>query len=186
MPAIVQSLMTAQGDGSALSGSTTATSILPAAAKLTLPANYLDYVGRVIRVKAAGRISNIVTTPGTLILDLRLGATVVFNGAAMQLSTTAHTTVPWVWEVMLTVRAIGTSANFMGQSVFFSQAASVSGADPTTGHSLLLAPNSAPAVGSNFDSTAALVLDLFAKFSVSDAANLITLHQYEVLSNVLY
>ena len=49
-----------------------------------------------------------------------------------------------------------------------------------------MAPNTAPAVGTNFDATAALQLDLFAKFSVSDAANAITLMQYEVQSNVGY
>lgn len=186
MPALVQSLIAAQGDGAALSNSTTATSLLPAQAKLTIPANYFDYVGRRLRVTAQGRISNIVTTPGTLILDLRLGATVVFNGVAMQLSTTAHTTVPWWWTVELTLRVTGSSANFMGQSMFMSQAANVSSADAITGHSFLMAPNSAPAVGSNFDATAALVLDMFGKFSVADAGNLITLHQYEVQSNVLY
>ncbi len=74
----------------------------------------------------------------------------------------------------------------MGQSKFISQAVSISGADPTTGHSILLAPNTAPVVGTNFDATAALQLDLFAKFSVSDPANAITLMQYEVQSNVGY
>jgi hypothetical protein len=159
---------------------------LPAQAKLTFPANYFDYVGRRMKITAQGQISNIVTTPGTLILDLRLGGTVVFNGAAMQLSTTAHTSVPWWWEVELTLRAAGSAANFMGQSKFISQAVSISGADPTTGHSIVLAPNTAPAVGTNFDATAAMQLDLFAKFSVSDAANAITLQQFEAQSNVLY
>jgi len=184
MSSFVQSLITATGDGSALSNSTSATSILPAQAKLTVPANYLDYVGRKLRISAQGRISNIVTTPGTLTLQVKLGSTAVFSGGAMQLSTTAHTNVPWWWDVELTVRAIGGSANLMGQGKFMSQAANISGADSTTGHSLLMTPNSAPTVGSNFDSTAALVLDLFATFSVADAANSITLHQYEVQSNV--
>lgn len=180
----VQSLIAAQVDGSALSNSVAATSLLPASAKYTFPANYFDFIGRTLRIKAAGRVSNIVTTPGTLTLDLRLGATVIFNGGAMQLSTTAHTNVPWWWEVMLTVRAVGSSANFMGQSVFMSQAANISSADSTTGHSLLLAPNSAPAVGNNFDSTAAQQLDLFGTFSIANAGNSVTLHQFEVLSNV--
>lgn len=183
MPGLPQSLIAAQVDGPALSGTSTATSILPAQAKLTVPANFLDYAGRRLRVTAQGRLSNIVTTPGTLILDLRLGATVVFNGAAMQLSTTAHTNVPWWLEVEMTLRVVGAVASFMGQALFFSQAASISAADPTSGHSFLLAPNSAPAVGSTFDSTAALVLDMFAKFSIADAANAITLHQYEASTN---
>lgn len=184
MSGFVQSLISAQADGSALSNSSSATSILPGQAKLTLPANYLDYVGRRLRVSAQGRISNIVTTPGTLTLDLRLGATIVFNGAAMQLSTTAHTAVPWWFEVELTLRVTGATANMMGQGRFFCQAVSVSAADPTSGHSFRMAPNSAPAVGNNFDATAALALDLFATFSIADAGNALTLHQYEVQSNV--
>ena len=186
MAGIVQSLVSAQSDGAALANSTSATSLLPGQAKLTLPANYLDYIGRRLRVTAQGRVSNIVTTPGTLTLDLRLGSTVVFNGGAMQMSTTAHTDVPWWWEVVMTVRVIGGSAALMGQGMFHSQAASISAADPTSGHSFLMTPNTAPANGSTFDSTTGLVLDLFGKWSVNDPGNSITLHQYEVQSNVLY
>ncbi len=177
-----ESLIVAQGDGSQLSNSASPTSILPAQAKLTFPANYFGDVGKQLYVRATGRLSNVVTTPGTLTLDLRLGGTVVFNSGAMQLSTTAHTNVPWWWEIYITLRAVGSSANFMGESAFLSQAASVSGADPTTGHSLLLAPNSAPAVGTNFDATSAQQLDLFATFSVSTNPTNLTLHQYTIES----
>ncbi len=186
MPSLIQSMIAAQGDGAALANSSSATSLLPAQAKWTVPANFLDYIGRRLRVTAQGRVSNLVTTPGTLTMDLRLGGTVVFNGGAMQMSTTAHTTVPWWWDVELTVRAVGAAASLMGQSRFMCQAVNVSGADPTTSHSFVMAPNTAPAVGTTFDSTAALVLDLFGKWSVGDTANSITLHQYEVQTNVLY
>ncbi len=186
MAGLVQSLISAQGDGAALANTVSATSLLPTQAKLTLPANYLDYVGRRLHVTAQGRVSNIVTTPGTLTLDLRLGSTVVFNGGAMQVSTTAHTTVPWWWEVDLTVRLVGSAAVLMGQGLFFSQAANVSSVDSITGHSFLMTPNTAPAVGTSFDSGASQILDLFGKWSVNDPGNSITLHQYEVQSNVLY
>lgn len=183
---LVTSLISAQGDGSALSNSSSATSILPAQAKFTFPANFFDYVGRKLKVSAQGRVSNIVTTPGTLTLDLRLGGTVVFNGGAMQLSTTAHTSVPWWWDVELTLRVTGSSAQFMGQGRFVSQAANISGADSTTGHSVLLTPNTAPALGTAFDATAAEQLDLFAAFSTANTGNAITLHQYEVQTNITY
>lgn len=179
-----QSLVSAQGAGSALSNSTAATSILSPQAKFTLPANFLDFVGRRLKVRAHGQVSNIVTTPGTLTLDLRLGGTVIFSGGAMQLSTTAHTTVPWSWEVDLTLRATGSSANFMGQGLFFSQAANISGADPSTGHSFLMTPNSTPAVGNNFDATAAQQLDCYGTFSVANAGNALTLQQFGVDTDV--
>ncbi len=184
MSSFAQSLITAAGDGPALSNSSSATSILPAQAKLTLFANYLDFVGRKLKITAQGRISNIATTPGTLQLQVKLGSTVVFDGGAMQLSTTAHTNVPWWLDIALTVRAVGSSANLMGQGWFMSQAANISGADSTTGHSVLLIPNTAPAVGNSFDSTTGQVLDLFATFSVANAGNALTLHQYEVQSTV--
>lgn len=175
--------ITAQTDGSALSNSTSATSILPAAARLTLPANYM-YVGRQFRVFAAGRLSNIVTTPGTLTLDVRMGPSsniIVFNGGAMQLSTTAHTNVPWWFEATLTCRAIGnsTNANLMGQARVTSQALSLTAvADSTTTPATLMAPNTAPAVGTGFDSTVAMVVDLYAAFSIANAGNSVQLHQY--------
>lgn len=172
-----QGVAWAESDGSALANTTTATSLLPTAARWLMPANFLD-VGSMFRFKAAGRISNIVTTPGTLTLDLRLSGTVVFNGGAMQLSTTAHTNVPFIWEGLLTCRAIGASANLMGQAEFKSQAANISGADPTTGHSLLLTPNTAPAVGTNFDSTGSLQWDLFGTWSIANSGNSIQVHQW--------
>lgn len=182
-----ETLITAQTDGTALASSTTATTILPAAARYTLPANTLA-IGKMFRIRAAGRLSNIVTTPGTLTLDVRMGPTsniVVFNGGAMQLSTTAHTNVPWIFEATLTCRAIGasTSANFMGQAMALSQALSLTAvADSTTTPAHLLAPNTAPAVGTGCDSTVAMVVDLFATFSINNAGNSITLHQYSLES----
>jgi hypothetical protein len=178
-----ETLVTAQVDGTALNTSTTPTSIIPAAARYTLPAGTMQ-IGKAFRIKFAGRLSNIVTTPGTLTIDVRMGPTsniVVFNGAAMQLSTSAHTNVPIVGEVMLTCRAIGaaTTANFMGQAWVASQALSLTAvADSTTTPAQLLAPNTAPAVGTGFDSTVAMVVDLFATFSISNAGNGITIHQY--------
>src|ERR1700742_3101328 len=87
-------LVSSQVDGTALNTSTTPTSIIPAAAKYTLPTNYWD-IGRQLRVLASGRISNIVTSPGTLTLDVRMGGTVVFNGGACSLNATAKTNVGW-------------------------------------------------------------------------------------------
>lgn len=170
----------AQGDGPSLSNSIVATSILPAQAKYTIPANELA-IGSVIRIRAVGRLGNIVTTPGTITLDVRFGSIVVFNGAAMQMSITAHTTLPIWIDIELTVRAVGngTTANLMGQGRATSQGLSLTAvADSTTTPATLLMPNTTPAVGSGFDSTASQTVDLFATFSVANAGNLIQIHQY--------
>lgn len=175
-------LISSQVDGTAHNTSTSATSILPAAAKLTLPTNFMD-IGRVLKVTATGRISNIVTTPGTITLDVRFGGTVVFNGGAVSMNTTAKTNVGWTLEAWLTCRSIGasTSATMLGQGRLTSE--SVVGSASGVANTANL-PASAPAVGTGFDSTAALAVDLFATFSVSNANNSIQVHQY-VLESLL-
>lgn len=173
-----ETLISAQSDGTALTNSTTATSILPAAAKFTIPANYFA-IGRVLRLNAWGRISNVVTTPGNLTLDVRFGSTVVFNGGAMALNTTAKTNVAWRAIVMLTCRSIGsgTSATLLGQGDWCSESATGSAAGVAND---ILMPASAPAVGTGFDSTASQTVDLFATFSVASASNSVQLHQYSL------
>lgn len=170
----------AQGDGPSLSNSTTATSILPAQSKYTIPANEIA-IGSVIRICAIGRLSNIVTSPGTLTLDVRFGSIIVFNGGAMQMSTTAHTTLPIWIDIALTVRAVGngTTANLMGQGRAMSQGLSLTAVtDSTTTIATLMMPNTTPAVGNGFDSTATQTVDLFATFNTANAGNLIQIHQY--------
>lgn len=172
-------------DSTAHANSTTATSILHASNRLTLPANFFE-VGRQVRILAAGRISNVVTTPGTLTLDFRLGPTsaiAAVSSGAMQLSTTAHTNVAWWLEALITCRVIGnsTTANLFGQFRMTSQALSLTAvADSTTTPATLLGPNSAPAVGAGFDSTVANIADLFATWSVGSASNSIQTHQYSL------
>lgn len=176
-----QVLIRAHVDGPALANSTTATSLLPPAAKKTLAANFVE-VNDGLMVDAHGRISNIVTTPGTLTLDLKLGSVVVATSGAMALNVVAKTNVPWVLRWQLTCRAIGTSANFMHQGTWTSEAVIGSPLPSAGGAGTLLLPSSAPAVGSTFDSTAAQVVDLVATWSVANAGNSITLHGFELVS----
>jgi hypothetical protein len=176
----IATLLNSIADGSALTNTTTATSILPVIAKPTLPANYL-FAGKMFRVTASGRISTLATSPGTLTLDLRFGAVSVFSSGAMSLNATAQTNVGWIYETMFTVRAVGatTTANVLGQGSWQSHAVIASPA-PTAGGAgeHILPYNAAPAVGTGFDSTAAQLVDLFATWSVANAANSIQCHQF--------
>jgi len=169
-----ETLISAQVDGTALNTSTTATSILPPAAKFTLPANFFS-IGKVIRVSAFGRIST-TTGPPTITYDVRLGSVVVFNGAAV---TTVASVTNKTWELvaLLTCRAIGasTSANLIGVGRLTSSA--VVGSTGGAANTAML-PDSAPAVGTGFDSTAAQAVDLFATWSASSASNSVQLHGY--------
>lgn len=179
-----------QTDGTALTASTTATSILHPTGRILLPAGYLYRVGQVLRIMSAGRVSNIVTTPGTLTLDLRMGPAlpptiVVANGGAMSLNAVAKTNVPWElwWELTLRSVGNGTAATWMHQATWTSESVVGSPLPTAGGAATAMLPNAAPAVGTGFDSTVANYLDLFATWSLSNA-NSIQTHQFKAwLSN---
>jgi hypothetical protein len=177
-----ETLISAISDGTAVTAAS-ATSCIPAAAKITLPNNYFQ-VGKVLRVAASGRISSVITTPGTARYDVRLGGTVVFDGLAVLLdSVAAHTNVGWYLEILLTCRTIGsgTSATLIGQGKWTSEdILGVPASAPKGVLTAMLPWNSAPAVGGGFDSTAALTLDLF--FTQTVATGSMTVHQYIVES----
>lgn len=166
-------------DGAALTNTLTATSILIAASKPIIPATTLEIGGR-YRLTAQGRISTVVTTPGTLTLDTRFGSVIVANGGAMALNIVAKVNVPWALEWDFTVRSIGngTLATLMHQGTWASEAVIASPLPTVGGAGTLMLPNAAPAVGTGFDSTVAITVDLFATWSVANAANSIQVHQF--------
>lgn len=177
-------LAVARAAGANLTASTTPTSLLPTDAVFSLPANFF-IPGKMVKIIASGQLGNIVTTPGTFTLDVFLGGSVVaFNGGAMQLSSTAHTTLPFWLEIILTCRASGsgTSANLMGQGRMTAQSLSLTAvADSTTTPATLLLPNTTPAVGTGFSSVAAQSVDLRGTFSLNNA-NAIQVQQYALIA----
>jgi hypothetical protein len=176
-----QTLVTSQADGTA-NTSGVAASCIPAAAKYTLPANFFDSLGQQLRIKASGRISSLITTPGTARFDIRFGATIVFDSLAILLdSVAAHSNVGWTLDILLTVRAVGAAANLMGQGVWTCEdILGVPATAPKGVLSAILPWNSAPAVGSNFDSTASQAVDMF--FTQTAATGSMTVHQYSLQS----
>ena len=182
------SLVTMQAAGPNLTASTTATSLLNAQAKVTLPAGFFAYIGQKLLVRVQGQIGNVVTTPGTLTLNFNLGSagtTVVWNSGAIALSTTVHTTLPFWLEIDLTVRSLGsgTAATFMPQGRMTAlPIQAVQQADPATllSHNTLMLPTTVPAT-TTFDSTIANVCDLVGTWSLNNA-DAIQVQQYEVIS----
>lgn len=170
-------LINSHVDGAAVTAAA-ATSLLPAQAKRTIPANYFENIGQMLKIEAHGRISSVITTPGTARFDIRLGGTVVFDGLAVLLdAVAAHTNVAWYLNVLLTLRANGSAANFMGGGIWTCD--DITGRPAGTPMGVLSAPlpwNSAPAVGSNFDATASQQLDLF--FTQTVATGSCTCHQF--------
>lgn len=179
-----ETLINQNVDGAALTNTVTATSLLHATAKQSLPPHFFR-IGKMLKVTAQGRISNIVTTPGTLTLDIRMGPTaniIVCNGGAMALNTVAKTNVPWWMEWILTCRAVGngTSANLMHQGMWQSESVVGSPLPAAGGAGCLNIPSTAPAVGTGFDSTVSMLVDLFGTWSVANAGNSITVHQFKI------
>src|SRR5580765_3890664 len=147
-----ETLITAQGDGTAHI-TAAALSILPAQAKKKVPANMFNYIGQTLNLKASGRISSVITTPGTARFDLRLGGIVVFDGLAILLdSIAAHVNVGWKLNLDLTLRVVGAAAQFHGEGQWTCE--DILGVPPTASKGVLTAQlpwNSPPALGTAFD-----------------------------------
>ena len=173
-------------DGPTLASASAAT-CLPVTAKYTFPPNSIQ-AGSVLSVRAQGRISCVVTTPGTARFDLRLGGTVVFDSGAMNLNTVAQTTVPWWLEIDITCRVAGSSGNFFGFSRFQSVAVVGSAAVTAGGNGGLVSavsggPGSAPAAGGNVDLTASNAFDCF--FTQTVATGSLTVHNFVLRSEAV-
>lgn len=176
-----ETLISSQLAGTAFGTYTTTKTVLPVGCLVTLPANWW-YIGRTIRVTVQGGFSTLVTTPGTTTMSVNIGAVTAFTTGAIQLNATAHALIPFELVATLTCRAVGATANCMGLGhlrgrMFTYTAAQV---DQVNIGDSMMVPITAPAVGSNFDSTAAGTLDFFNGFSISSASNVIQVQNYIV------
>lgn len=169
-------------DGPALTTAAAASCITPNA-KITLNNNFFR-IGTVLRITASGRISSLITTPGTARFDVRIGGVIAFDSLAILLDTVAaHTNVGWDLEIKLTCRSIGngTGTTLFGQGRWTCEdILGTPAAAPKGSLSAMLPWNSAPAVGTGFDNTLANALDLF--FTQTVATGSMTVHQYLVES----
>lgn len=171
-------LAIASADGPTLTAAARAT-CLPVTAKYTFPANPF-VVGSALRITAAGRISCVITTPGTARIDITYGGTVIFDTGALNLNIVAKVTVPWWFEALLICRAVGATSNFFGFARFNSSAVIASPTGAAGGNGELVSavatgPDAAPAVGGNADTTAAGAFDCF--FTQTVATGSFTVHQ---------
>jgi len=173
-----QVLAVGKVDGPTLTAAAAA-SCIPTPEKLTLPNNYW-YIGRTWRLTMHGRISTVITTPGTARFDLRIGAVVAWDSQAILLDTVAgHTTMPWVLEVLLTCRAVGTGTSTQLFGVGKWSCEDILGTPATSPKGSLVAMlpwNAAPALGTGFDNTALNTVDVF--FTQTAATGSLTVHQY--------
>lgn len=165
---------------------TTAKTVINQQSLLGIPGGNIR-VGDMLRVTVWGAISNIVTTPGTVVFQVMMGSVVVWTSGNIQLNASAHTTLPFRLEVELTAQVVNTTvggavAKFLGMGVlngvmFTKTAGQTDGANSETS---MMVPITAPAQGTAFDSTVSQLMDLWAGFSISNAGNGIQIHQYRV------
>lgn len=181
-----ETLVTQQAVGTSFATYTTAKSVINPQALYVLPANFW-YIGRKMRVTAKGGIGTLVTTPGTIQFQVKMGPTAniaVFDTGAIQLNATAHTNLPFWFEAELTCRAVGsgTSANLMGLAQVTGRMLTLTAGqtDDAQGMQTILSPQTAMAVGTGFDSTTASILDFWVGFSISSGSNSIQIQTYSV------
>lgn len=169
-------LAIASGDGPTLTAAAAATA-LPVTAKYTFQANGFA-IPQVLRLTMTGRVSCVITTPGTFRLDVRYGGTVIADTTALNMNIVAHTNVPWWCDFIIPVRAIGATANFFGFSRTTSSALILGSTGAVSGNNTTVStnagPDSAPTVGGNVDITAAGAFDVF--FTQTVATGSFTMH----------
>jgi hypothetical protein len=172
---------TLQANGPTLTAAAAATCLNPQA-KHTYAGGYWANVGQKLRVEASGRISSLVTTPGTARFDLRFGATVIFDSQAILLDTVAgHVTVGWHLLINLTLQITGSAAQFFGDGLWTSEDLLGTPAGAPKGCLTAILPwNVTPALGTAFDASVAQTLDMF--FTQTAATGSMTVHQFEATS----
>lgn len=172
--------------GTLLNTFTVAKTVINPQALYVIPAGILQ-VGSSLHIEVAGAISNIITTPGTITFQCMIGANIAFTTGAIQLNAAAHTTLPFLLTIDLTLQAEGngTTGKFMGQGKIEGIMPTVTAGqvDGVNSMTVLLVPATAPAQGAGFDTTTAQVLDFFAGFSISGAGNGVQIHQYKIFSD---
>jgi hypothetical protein len=168
-------------DGPTLTAAARA-SCIPTPNRITLPPNYFS-VNKALKFTLSGRISCVVTTPGTARFDICMGSagtTIVYDTAALNLNIVAKTNVPFLFEAELVCRAIGsgTSTTFFGTGMFQSEAVVGSPLTTAGGNGSLLLPVTGFTVGSGTDGTANNAIDVF--FTQTVATGSLTVNNYRI------
>jgi hypothetical protein len=177
-------------NGAAITASTTETRLQAATARCSLGPNYFDQNGKTLEIKLRGRITTVVTTPGTLTLRLKFGSTVttgtgavtggvsVWDSGAIALNIVAKTNVTFGLDLLVASQVLGDGA--LAKLMGIGQITSEALVGATAGQPLdFWLPSSAPAQGTGFDANASQTLDLSAQWSISNADS-IQSHLYVV------
>ena len=166
----VENLVSPVVDAAQISNTTAETIMIP---DVAIPASYF-YGGRTVRVRLMGKMSNVVTTPGTLTLRVRwggVGGTVLVASAALTLNTTAQTNAQIIIEFNITCRVEGNPGKLIvsGWDCLGLSAATQGRVD--------LIPASGQAEVGSLDLNSATSLSFTAQFSVATNPTNLTIQQ---------
>lgn len=176
-----ETLAVAEGDGTALTAAARASALQGAAKSglYTLQPNFLR-VRDMLHIRASGRVSFAVTTPGSFRFDLSFGVAGIASMDTLALpgNVVVQTNIPWSMEMWGTVRATGNAGNIFWQgwaksTAFLNTAAVATG--PWTGD-ITIPYNTPPVIGANVDMTVVNILDF--NWTQVAATGSMTLHQY--------
>lgn len=184
----VETVAWQRASGTLFNTYTTAKRVILDTANWSVPPQYL-IPGKKLRLRIFGGLSNIVTTPGLFNLQFRLGviATPIaaFDSGNIQLNATAHTLLPFFADIVVCaqVEGITTAAKLMGicdvSGIMITRTAGQT--DDAQGVQEIIAPATAPAQGTGYDSTITNTnADLAAGFTISNAGNGIQIHTYSL------
>lgn len=184
----VSAFNTAIAAGAAVTTNGADTTLLPATSNVMVNPGTFARIGQMYRLRAAGKVSNIVTTPGTLTFKFWLGPTkniAVFSSGALGLNVVAKSNVTWDMELnfqLITIGA-GTAATLLTTGKWVSESVVGSPVPTAGGSGMLLLPASSPAAGTGFDSTVANQIDLTANFSLTGNSITCQTFSFEMLDN---
>lgn len=164
-----QTLISSVGVGPTITA-TTISSVLPTPSVWAVPGNFMVQ-GKKLRGSANGVMNTTVTTPGTLIWTINVGAVAVFISQALALNIIAKAQVQWQLEFWLECMSAGsgTIATLKGHGFFKSEAVVGSPLPAAGGSGSLLMPLGAPVAGTGFNSITPGSLDLLATNSVNNS-----------------
>ena len=129
----------------------------------TIPANYMQD-GRGLRLTIFGQFSNIVTTPGTVVLKIRWGGvagTILAQTAAIQLNAVAQTNQMFSLEGILQTRLNGSAGAIMATGL------AMIGVEGTVAPHFMGSAGAASPAAVTADLTADTALSITAVFSLT-------------------
>jgi len=177
-PAVPLVLAVQSRDGTTLTNTVTATSLLDASGKAALAGGALQ-VGSKLKWKLRGNMGVGASGAGTMTFDLRYGGTVISNLGAMNLRTSSCAASHFELEIDAICRINSTAAAFEC-SAKFTGIQALGGTLASTMPALGQLPVAGPSTGSNaVDVSAGGTIDVFGTWSVATSGNTITVNDVE-------